>query len=310
MIDAYAHVGLPRFMSLADYRGVMARAGIARAVLCSFDSSPDLGALHDAVTHEPGTFRAVGVPLGRDRAELETAAAAQLDAGFSGLRLTEADVADRPWLLDALGRAGAVALVVGAVSSPVCAAALLRNLDRYSALSVVGGHFAGAGNPALLDAGPAAALFAHPRFHVQFSRQGGWPAQFIQRWAEAVLARTGWDRVLWGTEAPVLFWRNETAEGALAWLDTLKPSPAERTAATETNAARLYFHAQPTTGPLHLPFNPVERSRPIPAVLSANGWAIDQALAGRLVHDWLAASGKGTLGDHVAALLARTVKPE
>ncbi len=99
ILDAYAHVGPPRFPHIDDYRTIMAEEGIGRALLCSFDSSPDLVHLHAALTHWPAQFRVIGVPLGNDPAEMEAGAQAQLAAGFSGLRLTEADVLERPWLL-------------------------------------------------------------------------------------------------------------------------------------------------------------------------------------------------------------------
>src|SRR5260221_14322883 len=103
----------------------MAATGIRRAVLCSCDSSPDLGAIHDAIRRWPDSFRGLGVPLGANRPEMETAARAQLAAGFSGLRLTEQDVTERPWLLDILADRAGIAVVVGQVSSARCARVLV-----------------------------------------------------------------------------------------------------------------------------------------------------------------------------------------
>jgi len=303
VIDAYAHVGLPRFQSLSDYRSVMAGAGIARAVLCAFDSAPDLAALHDAITTEPDRFRAIGVPLGNGRAEVEAACRAQLVAGFSGLRLTAGDVTERPWLLDVLAERDGIALVVGAVASPGCAAPLVAYLDRNKRAAVVGGHFAGVATPNVLDDPAVALLFAHPRFFVQFSRQGAWPPGLVQAWSRAVLARTGWSRVMWGSEATVLFWRNETMADVAAWVDVLTPGAAERESFFEGAARRLYFTRSIQLAPLVLPFEAASRANPIPAVLWANGLPVDQALAGRLVHAWLADGGVGTLGGYATGLL-------
>ncbi len=307
--DAYAHVGLPRFQSVEHYQGVMAQAGIGQAILCSFDSSPDLVPVHAAFSAAPQTFRGIGVPIGKDRGELEAAARAQLEAGFSALRLTQTDIAERPWLLEMLAQYGRMAVVVGAVSSEACARSLVDSLERHPELTVIGGHFAGVGKPELLASGPVAALFAHPRFNVVFSRHGGFEEGPLKAWSEAVVAKTGWSRILWGSEAPVMFWRNENMASALSWVDWLKPNAQERQAFFSGNTRRLYFAHALETKPLHLPFDPYDRAHPIPAGLWANGLPVDQALAGRLVADWLAAGGEGRLGDHLQTLLARVLPP-
>ncbi|MDB5585747.1 MAG: hypothetical protein JWP26_717 [Devosia sp.] len=309
IIDAYAHVGLPRFQSVGHYEGVMQRSGIGQAVLCSFDSSPDFAPIHEAFSADPQRFRGIGVPLGNDRAEMEAAARAQLEAGFSALRLTESDLTERPWLLELPAQYRRIAVVVGAVSSETCARILVDSLDRYPELTVIGGHFAGMGSPALLSSGPAAALFAHPRFNVVFSRHGGFEPSALKAWSEAVLARTGWSRLLWGSEAPVMFWRNETMATAIGWIDWLAPSAKERDEFFSSNTQRLFFSEPLVVAPLHLPFDPAERARPIPAGLWANGLPFDQELAGRLVADWLAAGGGGRLGDHLQTVLARALPP-
>jgi hypothetical protein len=309
LIDAYAHVGMPRFQSVADYEGVMVRAGIGRAVLCSFDSSPDLAAIHTAISRSPDKFRGLGVPLGKDREEMETVIRAQLAAGFSGLRLTDEDVVERSWLLDVLAAEGRIAIVCGQPSSDSTARALLANFERNPNAIVIGGHFAGVDNPRILAYGPAAMLFAHPHFHVVFSRHGGFPAAAVLTWAEAVVARTGWSRILWGSEAPVMFWRTETMPEAIDWVERLSPTSEERAAFHGGNAARLYFSQPAAIAPLVLPFDPRTRARSFPTTLWANGLPVDQALAGRMVHAWLAAGGKGNLGTFVEKLLDDVLPP-
>ncbi len=307
VIDAYAHVGLPRFQSVADYRAVMAANGIAQAVLCSFDSCPDLHAVHQAIAPAPGRYRGLGVPLGQDRAEVEDGVRAQLAAGFSGIRLSDGDIVERGWLLDIIAEAGAIAMVCGRVASEACSQTLLTYLARNPAATVVAGHFAGGGNPELLRDGAVAALFEHPSFHIVFSRHGAFAPLAICAWAEAVVRRTGWSRVMWGSEAPVLFWRNETVATALVWVDQLGPTADERAAYFSGNARKLYFEAPARPAPLALSFNPWERARIIPSGLWANGLPVDQSLAGRLVHGWLASGGQGTLGEYLQHVLARTL---
>jgi len=306
IVDAYSHTGLPRFQTVNDYRGQMRRAGIDKVVFSAFDSAPDLAGIHAAFTAEPKTFRGLGVPLGNDLAEIEAGARAQLEAGFSGLRLTEADVLERPTLGELAGAAGGIILAVGRLANPAYAMALRALLDQYPLLDVVGGHFAGGGTPADLDRPQIAGLFDHPRFSVVFSRHGGYPPS-IRDWAAALVGRLGWSRLMWGAESPVLFWRNETIPQALAWADFLGPAPAERAAFFGGNAQRIYFDRPFRPAPLQLPFDPATRRRPIHANLWMNGLPVRQDLAGRLVADWLASGGEGSLGQHLEAVLDRTL---
>lgn len=310
IIDAYAHIGHPRFVTLAEYQGIMQRAGISRAVLCAFDSSPGLAEIHAGVSAEPGRFRGIGVPLGRDRAEMEAGIRAQLAAGFSGIRFSEADLKDRPWLLDKVAAAGCIAVIAGRVAEPTTAARLVACLEDNASARVVGCHFAGGGAPDGLASGPVAELLGHPRFHVVFSRQGGYAPQAIRAWAEAIVDRAGWRRVMWGSEVPVMFWRNETVAQAISWIDRLSPCAEDRAAFFSGNATRLYFDAPPRLAPLSLPFSEAERAAPVPATMWANALGIDQVVAGRLVAAWLAHGGDGTLGAFLESVLERSLGAE
>jgi predicted TIM-barrel fold metal-dependent hydrolase len=309
LIDAYAHVGLPRFQSLADYRLVMADNGVDRAVLCSFDSSPDLAEIHHAITDEPDRFRAIGVPLGNDDTEIHAGAKAQLAAGFSGLRLTEADLAERPYLLEMIGEAAGAALIAGQSSNPATAEILLRYLERYPAARVVGCHFAGLADPSVLDDKTVRELFAHPGFYVVFSRQGAIPPQVVKSWAEAIIEVTGWERLLWGSEATVLFWRNETMADAIDWVKELSPTAEQLAAFRAGNAERLYFGKPVSAAPLRMPFDPLSRMRPIPATMWARTLPTEQSIAARLVHAWRKSGGKGTLGQFLEQHLDTTLPP-
>jgi len=172
---------------------------------------------------------------------------------------------------------------------------------------VIGGHFAGRGEPDELEQDPVADLFAHPRFAVVFSRHGGYPTSSIRLWARSIVARAGWSRILWGAEAPLLFWRNETMPAAMAWIDFLEPTAEERAAFFGGNAERIYFARPHRPAPLALPFDPWTYINEVPAGLWANGLPVPQELAGRLVQDWLATGGEGTLGGHLETVLQRAL---
>lgn len=291
MFDAYAHVGLPRFLSAEDYRALMARLGITKALVCAFDACPDLAEVHRAVAADPEAMRGLGLPLGRDAREVEAGVEAQMTAGFVGLRFSTGEVARHPEALETVGRLGGLALVVGERALADAAPALLAMLERHPAAQVVGGHFAGPTDPAALT-GAVGALFDHPRFGVVFSRQGFFADDVLIPWAEALLDRLGWDRIMWGTEAPVLFWRDERIDRTPFWIDRFAPDAAQRAAFFEGTARRFIFDRAPAIRPLALPFDPMDFDAGRASPFWPFGLTLDSALGGRLVAGWLAWGGE------------------
>ena len=294
MIDAYAHVGMPRFQTVEDCRATMQRLGIAKTLVCAFDCCTDLAEVHRAISRYPGEFRGLGLALGADRAEVERGIAMQIEAGFIGLRLNVADVRDRPWLLDILGRLEAFPLVVGENALAEAAPALLKYLDANPSGLAVGGHFAGPTDPAALSRpGAVRDLFSHPRFVVVMSRQGIFAPTKIEESAQALLGILGWERSLWGTEAPVLYWRDEPVGRTPGWIDRFAPDPVQRAAFFTGNAQRLIF-SRPGADPhpLRLPFDPrsFEVSRSVP--MWPFGLSMDTGLPGRLIHGWIKWGGE------------------
>lgn len=312
VVDAYSHVGLPRFQDLLAYETVMAGAGVSRAVLSAFSSSPDLDALHRAVSAAPGRYRAAGIPIGRSRDEVEGGVRAQADAGFTVLRLVDEDVLDRPWLLELMAERRMVVLVCGAVfSTEPGARVLVQHLERHTDAVVVGGHFGGPRDPQALASGAVRALFEHDRSAVVFSRHGAFPPEVVEPWARAVLALAGWAGVMWGAESPVLHWRNETIGSALSWIDRFGPSGAERAAYLGGNALRIFFARPVEPQALHMAFDPWEASARLPAQLWSNGLPVNQEIAGRLLQGWVSAGGpvSGPLGEYAERLLAESLPP-
>lgn len=311
MLDSYAHLGIPRFLSLEDYCGVMKEHGIEGALVCAFESCPDLAEVHRAIVADPVRFRALGLPLGRSESEVAAGVRAQMAAGFCGMRLPATLVAEKPGLLDLLAELGGLPLVVGENGLAVAAPALVEHLRRHPEAIVFGGHFAGPSDPDLLvsHAG-VAALFAHPRFFVVFSRHGAWPASVIDPWAGAVLARVGWGRVVWGSEVPVLYWRDERLASAQRWIERFKPDDAACRAFYAGTLRRLVFDppARPVRA-LNLPYDPwaLETRRKTP--FASNGLDIDPTIVGRLVHGWLADGGeaKGSMAGYLERQLDRVL---
>jgi hypothetical protein len=313
IVDAYAHVGLPRFISAEDYRALMTEANIDAAVLVAFGACADLRRIHSAAQAHPEQFRAIGVPLGRDRFEVESFLSAQLSAGFAGIRVEPRHIREQPWILDLAWRHDGFVYAVGDLSAEEDAMALLRALDGGERRLVVAPHMAGCGRGRAEDPrGAWDELLGHERFAVIMSRQGAYPAAIAESWARILIARVGWGRLLWGSEVPVLFWRDESLPGALHWYDRLALDPEQRRALLAANATRLIFERPVDIRPLKLPFEPVTRQNAAPVPLFPGGQLFAPETVGRLVHDWLASGGPNhtNLSGHVERLLSKVLGME
>lgn len=239
--DVYGHIGLPRFTSAEEFLRMMDRHEVEHTLLSTAQFCPDVLELSRAIVRWPDRFRAVGLPLGPDRESVRASVRAQLDAGFCGIRIHAHAAQEDPELLDILGRAGAFALVVAFDGwAPYCEL-LAGFLDRYPGSFVIGGHFAGPGDPDRLQDPRMRRLFGHARFHVAFTRQGHFDPAVLLPWSRALVATLGWQRVLWGSEWPVAIWRDERYEDTFAFIEQLEPGAQDRQAFFHDNAQRLIF---------------------------------------------------------------------
>lgn len=296
MIDSYVHIGLPRFQSVEDCEMVMQASGIEKAIVCPFETCPDIASVHRAIQSSPGRFRGAGIPLGKSRQEMTEGVRAQLDAGFAGLRLSDADVVERGFLLEELGRRDAFALVCGRDGLQASARSLLAYLARFENGLVIAGHCAGPTLLSVLDDSAVAELYAHERFVIVLSRQGLFPEPMVSEWVGAVIERVGWTRVLWGSESPVLHWRDESIDTAKSWIERFSPSPEDHEGFFARNAERLVFDRPiGSPGPLQLPYDPWAYEVPRPSPMWPFGLDLDTRLSARLVHGWLQWGG-GTRG--------------
>lgn len=311
MIDAYAHIGMPRFQTTAGYRSLMADLGIRKALVCPFDACPDLHRVHAALSDGSGNFRGLGLVLGHNRAEKEKGLQAQLDAGFCGLRLSVGEILADPWALDWLGERGGLPFVVGEKALEGAADLLVAHLERFPDSHIIGGHFAGPTDISILTRpGAVRDLFNHPRFNVVFSRQGIFPKGVIKAWADALVEILGWDRILWATEAPVLIWRDEPVLETPNWIERYPLTPAEREAFFTGNSQRLIFDLpQATPKPLELPFDPFafDPDRRVP--MWPFGLSMSTKLPGRLVEGWREWGGeaRGPLSHYLDEVLDRAL---
>ena len=291
--DAYGHVALPRFLSAEEYLRVMDAHGVVQAMVCTAETCPDLRELSHAAGGWPDRFRVAGLPLGATPQERLDSVRAQLDAGFIGIRIGAGLIAAEPALLDAIGTAGAAAVVVGSNGLVAIAPALTAFLNRHEHSLIVAPHFASGGAPEILDRLPGLdRLYRHARFHVVFSRHGMFARAALLGWAAAIITRTGWDRVMWGSEFPVALYRDETYASTAAWIDGtgLAPTPVQRLAYLSGNAARVLFAPprRPAT-PLADRWCRMDLATPAPVWLFPNGTMdLPEAANRRLLETFLA----------------------
>jgi hypothetical protein len=248
MIDAYMHVGEPRFGSAAEALTTCDTWGIQKAVLVLGPGVPDIAALVQAQRARPDRIRTIGIPYGATEEQRLVCAEACWAAGVIGFRLQQDEPLDNPRLMDELGARGGWAYATDPLLGERHTAFYLEWLDRYPRARIGAPHFVST-DLCRLDDERAEALLKHPRFCAIFSRHGQkgsrypYPHPDLRPWVERVLAWCGWERVLWGSEYPVLYWRGEQIDGARDWLGELgvQMSAEQRAAYLGGNAERLFF---------------------------------------------------------------------
>jgi hypothetical protein len=244
VIDAWGHVSLPRFFSAEDFIEVLDGNHAEGAVVGTAMTCPDLTELSRALMKYPDRLRPIGLALGRTPAERLDFISAQLEAGFTGIRLPAPLIAAEPEILDVVGKAGRAAYVEGNDGYRVATRVLLNFMDKYPDAVACGTHFAGATDIGIFGKeDPVRQLFRHPRFYVIFSRQGFQDPEILKPWTFALIEETGWNKVMYGSEFPVALWRDETFKSTQGWIDTvgLNPTADERHKFYYQNAHDLFF---------------------------------------------------------------------
>jgi predicted TIM-barrel fold metal-dependent hydrolase len=231
-------------MSAAEFVRAMDANGVEGAVVTTAETCPDLQELSRAASEFGDRLRSVGLPMGKTAEERLACVTAQMECGFAGIRLPAKLVAAQPELLRPIGEAQGSPFVVGGEALRPAASALLEFLQRYPKCVVCAPHFAGPTSPVIFSQDEAVArLFRHPRFLVIFSRHGGMDAERLSAWTKAVLALTGWDRLMYGSEYPVALWRDESYRSTQNWIDSsgLVPTAAQKAGFLGENAHRHFF---------------------------------------------------------------------
>ncbi|TDF91987.1 amidohydrolase family protein [Paenibacillus piri] len=252
VIDAYMHIGVPRFGSPEHIFHVLDSCGVSHAVAVLGPLVPDLPGLFAAMRERPDRIRGVGIPFGADAGERLELARTEVKGGVIGMRLSFEECMATPGMLELLGDEGKCIYALNPVASTEAAELYLQWLDRYPDSFIAAPHFLFPGfgwqDRTKLD-GSCIELLRHPRFYAILSRQGGngsmrpYPHPDYLTWVEFVILHCGWERILWGSEFPVYLWRNETYSQCVSWLSELLPyvAPGQLQAFLSGNAMRLLF---------------------------------------------------------------------
>jgi hypothetical protein len=128
----------------------------------------------------------------------------------------------------------------------------------------------------------------------------------MSRWGEALIEYVGFDRLIWGSEAPVLYWRDETVDAALSWIEQFKPTAEQLDRFRWGNAERVLLgRPEREPRPLALPYAPFDFELDRPAPMWPLGLTADKRLPAQLVAAWMKHGGpaSGPLSAFASQLL-------
>lgn len=251
MIDAYMHAGRPRFGTGAEAVREMDRWQLAKANIVLPPSQPDFASLEEARKAKGENVRLFGVPFGETESQRAELTSWQINFGISGMRLMPFELKPNTDSLRLLGEAGCWLFAINPHDTPATTQRLLEWLEKYPCGKIAAPHFLKPGclRDAVEDFTLMRTLLEHPRFFGIFSRHGKtgttrpFPHDDLRPWVEEVIAICGWEKIMWGSEYPVLYWRDEQIPQAAGWIRRLLPeiNEEQNNAFVHGNAQRLFF---------------------------------------------------------------------
>ncbi|MEK3914751.1 amidohydrolase family protein [Paenibacillus sp. FSL H7-0331] len=248
--DAYAHFGQPRFGSLDQLISYMDNHQIEQAVAVLGPRVPDFSIISEAAIRYPDRIRAVGIPFGETKDERIEAVKLQLDIGAMGIRLETREAVEYPEILELIGKSGRWAYGIGACLNQRMAELYLTWLSQYPKAKLAAPHFMYPDfSPEDPDksGGSIQKLMQHERFYGIFVRNAGMAASVhphtaYKAWMEYVYEQCGPNHLMWGSEYPVLYWRNENANAAMdMFRGFLNCNEEEWKRIVSTNAIEQFF---------------------------------------------------------------------
>ena len=249
MIDAYAHCGSSKYEPVESLAATMALAGVERAVLCQHLGEYDNSYIEEVVRARPSTYAAVAMidpadsqwPLALDRISSSES--------VRGIRLTSEMLVANPAVAWAAVRAQMVVVLyapdglgqVKEIIADLAASAPTAKLVITHLGCPVVRHGRTVTGWDVLD------LAVVPGLLLTLSGMGmfcDYPYDALKPLIHAILQSFGTDRVMWGSNYPVL----GDATAYLRELELVRSgswglSPADITLVTETTAAETFFRS-------------------------------------------------------------------
>jgi predicted TIM-barrel fold metal-dependent hydrolase len=210
IVDAYTHCGLTRYEPVEKVRAVMTAAGVGRAVLVQHLGEYDSRYITQFAVAEPQLFVAVGLLDVTDPHWLTQLERLARDGGCTGIRVTTEMLRTAPDLLQAIADC-AMTTVVWAPNGLAEDVQLLESqLEALPQARVVITHLGTPRmiGPEVIKANQAVLrLSAYEQVMIQLSGMGmftPYPFQPLYEWIGAVAECFGKDRLMWGSNYPVV----------------------------------------------------------------------------------------------------------
>jgi hypothetical protein len=262
--DAYAHIGLPRFGSIDQLLHYMDIHQLDKSVAVLGPLVPDIATLAEAASTYSDRLRLIGIPFGETKEERLETVQLQLDAGALGIRFEYREAIENPELLMAVGVRGRWAYGIDACRDQQIAAIYLNWLMQYPEAGLAAPHFMYPNFQASdreRAGGAIAELMGHPRFYGILVRNLGmcgspYPHSEYKEWIDYVMEQCGPQHLMWGSEYPVLLWRNEGTNAAVNLFREFLGDFSEEQFAQVigANAIDLFFSGSPPEAkPISLP---------------------------------------------------------
>jgi hypothetical protein len=252
--DAYSHVGMPRYGGLADFAHNMEHFQISKSVMVLAKTVPDFSSLFTGIDAYPQTIRGVGIPFGQTEQQREDMVGIQLKAGVIGFRMEPAETLANPAILRTLGEHGKWLFAISPFQSEELSRIYLDWLDQYPLANIAAPHllYPQSVYAALKQSQEVRNLLRHPRFHAIFSRHGGtgstepYPHSDFLPWMAYVFEQTSIERIMWGSEYPVIYSRNESMPQCISWLKSINCglSDPQLKGVMHDHTDRIFFSVQ------------------------------------------------------------------
>jgi L-fuconolactonase len=248
IVDAYAHCGLSKYEPIEKVRAVMAAGGVSRAVLVQHLGDFDNSYIGSVVASDPEHFAGVLlVDHGADNVA-DILGERVASGHFQGLRLTAEALVANPELFALAGNLGLVIVLYAPQGIRPILIQLRSELQSAPFSRLVVTHL---GNPSLIGSkldDPARDVLELAQFSNVYLQLSGmkmfcpYPHEPLYPLIAEALNAFGANRILWGSNYPVVGTQEDYAADQRLLLDGRLPVPREAIAKVAgENAKRLWF---------------------------------------------------------------------